>query len=65
MHTHPHAQISYVLSGKFQATVGNKTVTMSRGDTYSVMENEPHGVICLSKGTLLDVFSPMREDFIK
>ena len=65
MHTHPHIQISYVLDGAFEATIGNETKIIRRGDTYSVKGNEPHGVVCLEKGTLLDVFTPMREDFVK
>ena len=65
MHTHPHVQISYVLEGKFEATVGEQTKIMTKGDTYSVGEGVPHGVLCLERGTLLDVFAPMREDFIK
>lgn len=65
MHAHPHVQISYVLEGKFEATVGDKTKIMTKGDTYSVDEGVMHGVVCLEEGALLDVFAPMREDFIK
>lgn len=65
MHSHPHVQISYVLSGKFEATVGKETKIMTVGDTYAVDEGVMHGVVCLEDGVLLDVFSPMREDFIK
>ncbi len=64
MHTHPHTQISYVLEGEFRATIGNEVRVIVKGDTYVTAPNEPHGVVCLAKGVLLDVFTPMREDFV-
>lgn len=65
MHTHPHSQISYVLSGRFEATIDGVTKIIEKGDTYVTAPNAPHGVICVEAGTLLDVFTPMREDFLK
>ena len=65
MHSHPHSQISYVLSGKFEATVDGVTKIIEAGDTYVTSPNTPHGVVCIEKGVLLDVFAPMRKDFIK
>ena len=65
VHKHPHVQISYVLEGKFEATVGGETVIISVGDTYYTAPDEPHGVVCLEKGKLLDIFTPEREDFLR
>lgn len=64
MHTHPHTQISYVLEGKFEATIDGETVVIAKGDTYITPPNAPHGVTCLEAGVLLDVFTPMRKDFV-
>ena len=64
-HTHPHTQLSYVLSGKFLYTVEGEGVELNPGDSIVVPANLPHGTVCLEKGTLLDVFTPMREDFIR
>ncbi len=64
MHTHPHTQISYVLDGKFEATIDGKTEIITKGDTYITPPNVPHGVVCLEAGALLDIFTPMRKDFI-
>lgn len=64
MHTHPHTQISYVLEGKFEATVAGETKMISKGDTYITPPDAPHGVTCLEAGALLDIFTPMRKDFI-
>ncbi len=65
MHTHPHVQISYVLSGEFLATVDGEEKKISVGDTYCTKPNAPHGVVCLKAGKLLDIFTPRREDFLK
>lgn len=64
VHTHPHSQISYVLSGRFRATVGDECRIIATGDTYYVAPDEPHGVVCLEAGALLDVFTPERADFL-
>lgn len=65
VHTHPHIQISYVLSGEFSATIDGEERIITAGDTYYTKENVPHGVVCLKAGRLLDIFTPRREDFLK
>ena len=65
MHSHPHVQISYVLEGSFEATIGEEKRIISVGDTYYTLPDVPHGVVCLEKGRLLDVFTPERKDFLK
>ena len=65
IHTHPHTQISYVLEGRFEATIDGETTVISQGDTYITPPDAPHGVVCLEEGILLDIFTPMRKDFIK
>ena len=65
VHTHPHVQISYVLSGKFEANMNGDKRVIEKGDTYYTTPNLPHGVVCLEEGTLLDIFTPRRDDFLK
>ena len=64
-HTHPHTQLSYVLAGRFRYTVDGNSVEMNPGDSIVVPGGAVHGTVCLEKGTLLDVFTPAREDFLK
>jgi len=64
LHCHPHSQITYILSGKFQFTVGEETKIVEAGDTILEIEGVVHGCTCLESGVMLDVFTPMREDFI-
>lgn len=65
VHTHPHTQCSYVLSGRFSYSVEGEAVELGVGDSIVVPGGLPHGTVCLEKGVLLDVFTPMREDFLK
>jgi len=64
LHHHPHEQITYVMSGKFEFTVGEETYIVSAGDSLYKQPNIEHGATCLEAGTLLDVFTPHREDFV-
>ena len=64
MHTHPHWQNTYVKSGRFRFTIDGESVEVGPGDTIALPPDIPHGTLCLEAGTLLDVFTPMRKDFI-
>ncbi len=64
MHHHKHLQMSYVAKGKFEVVIGNDTKILQEGDVYYAPSDVVHGVVCLEKGLLIDVFNPMREDFI-
>ena len=63
-HSHAHTQISYVLSGEFTYHIEGEARTMRPGDSIVVEGGRVHGCQCVSAGVLLDVFAPMREDFI-
>ncbi|MBR6093893.1 MAG: cupin domain-containing protein [Lachnospiraceae bacterium] len=65
LHSHPHTQITYVVSGVFEFTVGDETKVVKAGDTMLKKDGIRHGCVCLEEGILLDIFSPMREDFVK
>ena len=64
VHTHPHCQNTYVKSGLFRFTIDGEPVEVGPGDTIAFPSGIPHGTLCLEPGTLLDIFTPMREDFL-
>ena len=64
VHQHPHRQVTYVAKGKFEATVGGRREILAEGDTFFADANVSHGVVALEDGTLVDTFTPAREDFI-
>lgn len=65
MHQHYHSQVTYVISGQFDLTIGEETKRMKGGDAFYIPPNVMHGAICVEKGVLIDVFSPIREDFME
>lgn len=65
IHSHPHTQASYVASGKFEITIDGVAKVLSGGDSYFVPSNLLHGAVCLEAGQLIDVFHPLREEFLR
>jgi quercetin dioxygenase-like cupin family protein len=63
-HSHQHSQVVYVESGVFDFTIGSETKRLVAGDGAYVAPNKMHGAVCIEAGVLLDVFSPIREDFL-
>lgn len=64
LHSHPHTQITYIVSGEFEFTIGDETRIVKKGDTLLKEDGVIHGCICREAGVLLDIFNPMREDFV-
>ncbi|HSP82738.1 MAG TPA: cupin domain-containing protein [Gillisia sp.] len=65
VHDHFHSQVTYIASGKFEITIDGETRLLESGDGFFVQPNLKHGAKCLDAGILIDVFSPVREDFLK
>ena len=63
-HSHPHTQITYIVSGRYRFTIGDETREVGPGDTLLKQNGVMHGCVCLEGGVMLDFFTPMREDFV-
>jgi len=64
LHSHPHTQITYVVSGAFEFEIDGEKKVVRAGDTMLKKDGIVHGCVCVEEGVLLDIFSPMREDFV-
>jgi quercetin dioxygenase-like cupin family protein len=64
LHQHHHSQITHVESGIFEVEIDGQKKQLTAGDAFYIPPNTVHGAVCLEKGMLIDIFSPMREDFI-
>jgi quercetin dioxygenase-like cupin family protein len=64
MHSHPHRQCSFIEAGAFDVTIDGVTERLGKGDSYLVPSDAPHGVVAIGAGAIVDVFMPMRADFI-
>lgn len=63
-HSHPHIQCSLVESGVFDITIAGRTERLKAGDSFTVPPDAVHGAVNVEAGTLVDVFTPMRADFV-
>jgi len=63
-HQHPHEQVTYVLSGKFEVEIDGKKEVLEAGDAFVIPSNVEHCAVCLEEGIMIDTFSPLREDFL-
>ena len=64
LHRHAHRQVTYVASGEFEVTISNERQVLGAGDSFYVAANLDHAVRALTAGTLVDVFTPTRQDFL-
>lgn len=65
MHEHFHSQATYVESGVFELTIGAEKKILRAGDGFYVPPQVIHGCVCIEPGLLIDVFSPIRKDFLQ
>ncbi len=64
LHSHPHTQITYVVRGKFEFEIDGVKKIVQAGDTMLKTDSVIHGCLCKEAGVLIDIFNPMREDFV-
>lgn len=64
MHSHPHDQVGYVVSGSLRLTVGDETLTCEAGDSYYIPGGVPHQGVTPEDALVIDVFCPPREDYM-
>ena len=62
-HQHIHEQIMHVLEGEFEFTVDGKTQICVAGDVIIIPSNTPHGGKAITPCKLMDVFTPVREEY--
>ena len=64
-HVHINEQFSIVLTGRLRFRVGNEEYIAEAGDVIHVPPNTEHEVEALDDSIVVDVYSPIREDWIR
>ncbi|MFM1794773.1 MAG: hypothetical protein RL642_1158 [Bacteroidota bacterium] len=63
LHHHPHEQVTFMLEGKLKMQIGDEEVILESGHVKVIPSNTPHAAVALTDCKLIDVFSPVREDY--
>ena len=63
IHQHIHEQCAFVLDGQFELKVNGVTQILDKGMCAIIAPNGIHSATALTDCRLIDIFSPVREDF--
>ena len=62
-HSHMHEQVSHILEGVFQLTIDDEPIVFQRGTVVTIPSNAVHSGLAITDCKIIDVFSPVREDY--
>ena len=62
-HSHPHEQISIVVEGEFELTLDGEPEVLRPGRVAVIPPETPHSGRAVTACKIIDVFSPVREDY--
>jgi quercetin dioxygenase-like cupin family protein len=62
-HAHMHEQVLNLLEGEFELNLNGQLIVLQPGQVVGIPSNMPHSGRAVTKCRILDVFSPVREDF--
>ena len=63
-HAHPHEQTGYLVSGHLALTIGEDVHDVTPGDSWCIPGDVGHGAQVLQDSVAVEVFSPVREDYL-
>jgi quercetin dioxygenase-like cupin family protein len=62
-HQHVHEQLSFVLEGQFELTIDGNVQILDKGMYAVIPSNIWHSGRAITDCKLIDIFSPVREDY--
>ena len=65
MHAHESEQMTYILQGALKCLVGGEEILVREGEVLHIPSGTPHQAEALEDTFELDVFSPVREDWVE
>lgn len=63
-HSHPYEQTGYLVSGRMIMSIADKQYELEPGASWCIPENVEHQVTVLEGAVVVEVFSPVREEYI-
>ena len=63
-HSHPHEQTGIMISGRLRFNIDGKVMDAEPGDSWCLTGGVEHAVEALEDSVVVEVFSPVREDYL-
>ena len=64
LHSHPHEQTGFMVSGHMRFTTGSESMDALPGDSWCIPGGMEHAVDIIEDSVVVEVFSPVREDYL-
>jgi quercetin dioxygenase-like cupin family protein len=64
-HRHESEQVTYILEGALQFQIEGREIVVSEGQVLVIPSHVPHAAVALEDTLDLDIFSPIRHDWLK
>jgi quercetin dioxygenase-like cupin family protein len=64
-HAHSQEQTGYLVKGSILLTIGESGRVLGPGDSWNIPSNVIHRAEILEDSVAVEVFSPLREDYLK
>jgi quercetin dioxygenase-like cupin family protein len=64
-HSHESEQITYILEGALEFEIGGEKILVGKGQVLRIPSWTPHRAVAVEDTLDLDIFSPIRHDWIK
>jgi quercetin dioxygenase-like cupin family protein len=63
-HAHENEQVSYIISGALKFILEGRDIVVRGGELLQIPPNVPHSAEAVEDTLAIDVFSPIRQDWI-
>lgn len=63
-HVHPHEQTGYLVAGRIRLAIGGEQRELAPGDSWCIPGGVEHGAEILEDAVAIEVFAPVREDYL-
>jgi len=64
LHSHPYEQTGYLVKGRIRLKIGDTEQEARPGDSWCIPADVEHGATTLEDALAVEVFSPVREDYL-
>ena len=64
LHHHESEQLTYIVEGALKFELEGREIVVAKGQVLRIPSNVPHRAVALEDTLDLDIFSPIREDWL-